>query len=279
MSTSASNPTASYLDDFSLISAGQGTTMRDLIAIPLRQTTLDATPEEAAHKAKTPKQKRTREPAVKPTKKVAATTGNGDGVELRELKSATMVLKSALKKKGVTSKNAMPASLTPASKGLTKKRPAEKSSNDKRAPKKSKPNRGARSKQPMPKSVDEFSEADRLLCDLRDEGKSWDEITVKYMKCLGITKPGKDVIRKRYGKLIRIGKEWSEDDVEVEIIKEKWTRIAARLNEYNMNYKPRACEKMYAGLEKEGLIDANGDYLNKGPSTNRTANKSDEEAA
>ena len=64
----------------------------------------------------------------------------------------------------------------------------------------------------VPESYDEFSASDKLLVNLRKEGKGWEEVEKAWTALTGVV-PGKDVLRKREAKLRPLAVEWKAGDV------------------------------------------------------------------
>lgn len=64
----------------------------------------------------------------------------------------------------------------------------------------------------FPESWDEFSEGDKLIVNLRKEGKKWDEVEKAWINVTGEV-PGKDVLRKREAKLRAVAVEFKAGDV------------------------------------------------------------------
>lgn len=109
---------------------------------------------------------------------------------------------------------------TPATKGAAKssvkKRGPAKAADGETPTKKSKAaagetKRGAASK--FPECWAEFTPEDKLIVNMRKEGKAWPEIEAAWTEITG-RKPGTDVTRKRYTKLEAVAQEFKDEDVQ-----------------------------------------------------------------
>ncbi|RFU28466.1 hypothetical protein B7463_g7892, partial [Scytalidium lignicola] len=132
-------------------------------------------------------------------------------------------------------------------------------------------------KDKLPESQAEFSEGDRLLIAMKKENKPWPEIQDAWTNVTGIV-PGKDVLRKRYAKLLAVAQDWKEGDAQKLAIakqqveetltatfkkmeREKWADIAKVMIAAGADeYKPAAVEKKWDTLVKQKLVDAAGNY-------------------
>lgn len=66
----------------------------------------------------------------------------------------------------------------------------------------------------FPESREEFSAVDNLIVDMKNDGKSWEEINKAYADLVG-KEATKDYLRKRCPKLLAVIQEWTEDDVSI----------------------------------------------------------------
>lgn len=119
--------------------------------------------------------------------------------------------KSAGKIKADLDESATPES-TPGGESVTasgRKRVAKTADGDTPSKKTRKP-RAVQDK--FPESQAEFSDGDRLILFMKRQSKSWPEIQEAWTNVTGVV-PGKDVLRKRYAKLLAVAQDWKEGDV------------------------------------------------------------------
>ncbi|KAH0538809.1 hypothetical protein FGG08_004641 [Glutinoglossum americanum] len=137
----------------------------------------------------------------------------------------------------------------------------------------------------IPESRDELDEKDKILLDLKNQGKTWPEIREEFKK-MGIP-TGTSTLPNRYSRLTAKLTEWKAGDVDIflaakstietehlEEMKakdakfetEKWGKISAAMEEKGTNrYPPGALQKKFKDVTARGLLGALGS-TNNGPS-------------
>jgi hypothetical protein len=126
----------------------------------------------------------------------------------------------------------------------------------------------------LPTNRSELSEADKLMLELKKEGKTWTEITAAVSELTGL-QYGKSTLGVRYGKVMDALMEWKEGDIErmlfvrdkvlednevaivafkKDIENKTWANMARAMKELGADeYSPGAVEKAYNREKKEGF--------------------------
>ncbi|KAK0112838.1 hypothetical protein ONS95_014566 [Cadophora gregata] len=149
----------------------------------------------------------------------------------------------------------------------------------------------------FPECWAEFCEEDKLIVNMRRQGKKWEEIEPAWTEITG-TVPGKDSLRKRFAKLEAVAQDFNEADLpklvaakksidadfialkeqmqidqaaalekmkndQINALKKQETAMWGKISEHiktagGDDYKAFLLEKKWKALEKSGEIDANG---------------------
>ncbi|KAH7370451.1 hypothetical protein BKA65DRAFT_562180 [Rhexocercosporidium sp. MPI-PUGE-AT-0058] len=233
------------------------------------------TPKAAAPKKRGPAKKKSDATPVTPATPTGAE--NGDvGMTTPATNGAT---KSSGKKRG-QAKAAVGETPTKKSKAAAGDTPAKRAGGTK-----------------FPECWAEFCAEDKLIVNMRREGKKWEEIEPAWTALTGSV-PGKDSLRKRFAKLEAVAQDFNDDDlpklvaakkaIDADFIAikdqmqvnqaaalkkmkddqanalkkqeaEKWAKISKHIKTAGgSEYKAFLIEKKWKALEKSGEIDANG---------------------